>query len=152
MSWYDGTYRKPTQMYETLTLIDDVEKWQLVMNDSVKINLPNYEDLFKLEYGKIKNVLENHDIDVMMTHVLPVTEYRYQSEQYRDGHYQMYYCFDGMNLIQEHEPSHWVFGHSHEKSDKEVLGTKTRLLSNAFGYPDEMTEKFTLEWFEIIKE
>jgi predicted phosphodiesterase len=69
---------------------------------------------------------------VVVSHHAPVIN--------KDSHYQnsplipAFNSLDMLNIIEEHQPDYWIYGHTHE-CDEQIIG-KTKIISNQLGYPN----------------
>jgi hypothetical protein len=146
MSWYDGSYHIFQEAVKFNQISNPVEYWKQLMNDSTMIRLNDFYELAKVEYEKIEKLLTNDVVDVMLTHINPVNNQRFQSPMFRNDLTTAFYCFDGIDLIKIYKPKFWIYGHQHYRNEYEIFNTKC--LINAFGYPHESYD-FKIKTFEI---
>lgn len=72
--------------------------------------------------------------DVVVTHYLPT--YRSVAPQFERSGLNAFFVSDMLELIVDQRPKLWVHGHTHGQNDY-IIGD-TRIISNPFGYPNEL--------------
>lgn len=72
---------------------------------------------------------------VVVTHFPPSREFRHQ--QIPESLISAYFQANCHDLIEQHQPAAWLYGHNHF-SDARKCG-KTQVISNQYGYPSEST-------------
>jgi len=142
-SWYDGSFfYSMNNMYSTN--IDAL--WKMSSNDANRIpGIKSLYDIWKIEQLKIKKAIEQRP-DIMITHVCPVLDGVAFSDKYKTDKTNAFYCFDGLNMIQEYKPKFWVHGHIHDTKSFDI--DFTTILRNPLGYPGE-NKNFKVPYFEV---
>lgn len=96
-------------------------------------------DYFKSENKKFfDNLIIGECPDIIITHHVPHKQlllYDDSEDEYDLNRY--YYCDDAFKYINEHSPRFWICGHVHKPN--EIIYNKTRIINNAFGYPNEIS-------------
>lgn len=137
MSWYDGMYMAPVG-YDYK---DPVRIWKRTMNDSKYIK--GYDDFYDLliqEKPKVEKIL---DVDVVITHVCPITEdFAFQKEG-RHEQSNMFYAFSGEKYLESTRAKFWIFGHSHGQHSFEIHNTKC--IVNTLGYKQDDAKYMSIE-------
>lgn len=91
---------------------------------------------FQKEYDKLQRINDFDDVDVMVSHYVPVNPYEYTRDAYYDGQSSStFYMFDGYADVSRINPKYWIFGHMHDTYD--FVYDDTRFLCNPIGYPGE---------------
>ena len=91
---------------------------------------------FKDEYQKLSNIHDYNNIDVMISHYVPLVIEDMPS-RFKNSLATTFYMFDGYSDIERINPQYWVFGHTHMQYDFIYPKTNTRFLCNPIGYPQE---------------
>lgn len=140
MGWYDGTYTKVHRIdlgkhhffryreYEGIQ-----ELWNGRMPDSDIKPLYRFDGLFREEYEKIENIIDQ--CDIMISHISPSIDKDHQNPDWKDHPTCGFYSFDGAELMEKFKGSHWIFGHSHYRGEYRIK--EFNLIANALGYPSE---------------
>lgn len=147
MGWYDGSYAKKLNNQITDKMINT--RW-IETNKDYKfiLNLKNYRIMYPSELIKINDIVE--EIDVMITHINPLSEPIAFPESFKKNQDNAFYAFDGENLITRTTAKYWIFGHSHTPWAYQLYGIK--FLSNPLGYPEEANKrKSVIKSFLISK-
>jgi Icc-related predicted phosphoesterase len=100
------------------------------------------ENAISQEFLK-QNINEN---SIVVTHYLPSEKSVHA--KYKGDDYNVFFVCDMEDLIKEKNPKLHIFGHTHEKMD--YIINKTRLVSNAKGYPNENTAE-PFDYFKIVE-
>lgn len=137
--WYDGyVYTLMNNMYSDSIL----NYWKQVSNDSNLIKgIEDFYTLWQQEKPKLDNLVKS-DIDIMITHFKPVIESRFFHEKYKGEKTNVFYCFDFLeNILNMSNLKYWVYGHTHETEEFELLNSGKKIVCNAFGYPKEKSNE-----------
>jgi predicted phosphohydrolase len=133
MSWYDGSFDTSKEYRKLLQKL-----WQEKMNDSVYIKGCGeyFDDLFKIEIEKIKQIYKK--CDVMITHVnpSPIFGRTINKDKYKNQLMYNFYCFDGNEFVENGSMKHWVYGHDHEIKSFDSKGVQ--FYCNAIGYREQI--------------
>lgn len=136
--FYDGSYYfKLTYGYGQ----NIVSYWKTIMSDAKLIKgITDFYDLAKIEKAKYKKIFDaNKEIDLMISHIVPLSESIVFPNKYKSDPTSAFYCFDGIYEIEHGKVKNYIFGHIHDVNEFEVYDTKFYV--NAFGYPKENIEK-----------
>lgn len=139
--WYDGEYaRKHLGLSKNMINLH----WHRNMNDSRYITTAKrFDTMFK------KNPKPKKAADVVITHVNPSINQRFQDKRYAHMPSNTFYCFDGSGLRKILKPKLWVFGHNHSPMTYKIY--RTDYVSNPLGYPHE-TDLREVVQLEVINE
>ncbi len=130
MGWYDGSYVLKNMPHFHPVSINVL--WRECMPDSrAIIPMKRYNDFFKDEYQKIKNV--SLSCDVMITHINPSSDPDHTHQKYRNENSTAFYTFDGDELLQATSAKYWIYGHTHLAYNYKLHDVD--VICNPFGYP-----------------
>lgn len=104
-------------------------------------------DYFKKEYDKLQRINDFDDVDVMVSHYVPVNPYDFGGlKRYKEDLSSTFYMFDGYADVQRINAKYWIFGHMHNNYN--FVYDDTKFLCNPIGYPGENLYN-TVKEFEI---
>lgn len=117
---------------------DVINDFHAIGNGSRLFTARDAAILHKKEKAYIKHVTEENRGKkiVIVTHFIP--SYIFVHEKWKRGNSDLlnyYFSSSCDDLIETCEAKLWVFGHTHDRVDKEVCGT--RFVCNPLGYPRE---------------
>lgn len=126
--WYDYSYgekyfQKPKFYFDRLW-----ESWsdnRFSRNKGERFDCLTY---FESQLEKLKVI--NEEVDVVMSHMLPLNEL--VENKFAFDETTAFFVFDGREIIRKFKPKVWVFGHTHSPFDN-IIGN-TRFINNALGY------------------
>ena len=132
MGWYDDSYTK--EYYYTFTKKSTNNMWKNISMDSEYIHgINNYDDLYHIEYPKLKKVYQ--DCDVMISHINPSYLHEHINSTYHNDQGNTFFTFDGHDLLKNGSMKYWIFGHTHDAIEYELYDKK--VICNPLGYPSE---------------
>jgi Icc-related predicted phosphoesterase len=145
MGWYDGSYAKKLDSSFDDKFIQ--KRWEETNNDyKFILNLKTYRVMFLTEIIKLYKIIDQ--VDVMISHINPISEPIAFPSKYKESEDNAYFCFDGGKIIEKTTAKYWIYGHNHESWNYNLFNTK--FLSNPLGYPMEsMLRDNTLKSFLI---
>lgn len=136
MGWYDGSYAKKMSAELSDKKIND--RWKEISNDyKFILNLKDYRVMYLPELSKINRIVE--EVDVMITHINPLSEPIAFSEKYKKNPDNAFFAFDGEKFLQKTSAKYWIHGHTHVPWNFSLYETK--ILTNPLGYPKESSKR-----------
>jgi Icc-related predicted phosphoesterase len=97
----------------------------------------NQNEYFECEYKKLQNINDYDNIDIMVSHYIPIVPYEFSYSSYEDSSSSTFYMFDGYKDVERINPKYWIFGHMHSEYDFNYKDVN--FLCNPLGYPGEYT-------------
>jgi Icc-related predicted phosphoesterase len=145
--WYDYSYGEK-YFHKYKFYFDRLwESWSdnvYMRNKGLRLdNLSYFEERMR------KFHLLNEEVDVVMSHMLPLNELI--DRKFAFDETTAFFVFDGKALVEKFKPKVWHFGHTHTHFD-EIIGS-TRFINNALGYaPDPFwTHLGPQDWIRPFK-
>lgn len=131
--WCDMTYAKELN----ISTEEALDVYHHNLWDSYKIPKVKTEtlEIAAREYGKLE--LINQEVDIMVTHYAPDTQF--VEEKYKNDPLSAGFYFNGIPLLESTSAKIWIHGHTHQNYDKKVKynGNEVRVINNACGFEDE---------------
>lgn len=127
MGWYDGSYFMKTEHIDKHLI---QMRWSLSIIDAMFITIERFDEPFEKELEKIEKIYKQ--VDVMITHINPLSESFAIHEDFKSSSLNGFFCFDGERFIREGSMNLWVFGHTHR--NYEYKHGNTQCVCNALGY------------------
>lgn len=130
--WTDFGCQNPLAMDHARRNMND---FRLIRNSERQIFTP--QDTISLHQNFIDGLIawfkqEMTGPRIVISHHAPVIN---PNTQYRDSPLQpAFNSLDMIEIIEEHQPDFWIYGHTHE-CDDQTIG-RTRIISNQLGYPN----------------
>ena len=134
-SFYDATYLQQLQRGMYHRMPNPIDLWKATMNDNANIKgYVSFYDIWAEEKPKIEKLMDE-DLDVMITHVAPLSEHLSFEPHYKYLESSAFYAFDGEDYLDKTTAKLWVYGHSHGFNEFDVYDVK--VINNSMGYPGE---------------
>lgn len=127
--------------------VADIDKWRSFMNDGhyimegLDILLPyglkrtRLFDTNKYYDEQVEKLLSLRNLDVFVSHVLPIKPDSLIDDRYPDSEFEVYYHSNNIESLKATGAKHCIFGHTHTVKSFEQSGIHFH--ASAIGYPNE---------------
>lgn len=135
--WYDLSYTINV-LNKSISEAEKIYKDGIFDSDYIPSMKKFNWDFVQKEYKKLLDIYQK--VDVMITHVPPVTDC--MKEDFQKSYLSGCFYFDGEYLVENTSAKIWIFGHSHVLYDEKSKIGDVRLINQSLGYPDESPKSY----------